>query len=829
MKIQSIELKGYRRLLLKNIRSITLTMTEVVQIILGTNGSGKSSLMWELTPLPPNPQAYSKQGSKRIVVSQGADTYELFTSFSPVMCTFIKNGIEDLNPGQTMAVQKDMVRKIFGVTPATHSLVIGEDSFTSMGPGARREWFTTLCDVDYRYAISVYNKVKEAARDSSGALKIAKKRLLAETSESIDKEEYQTIRSRLEALTKESQALYQKKNNNALTTREATDKAQSISEEIISLGKQFFSIKRILDQDTMWSPAEIMDQMEYTRTEAAELEGKYCLLSEQYEMLSGKVANSAYLDDGEVNALKSQAVALNEKKSVLTQAIKLPLDGLTASSASIALAECYESLLAIFTSLPNNMANVFTKEAVQKLSDEQALLCVQLNSGKDKINKLEHELHHYAQMHKSATTECPECKHEWKVGYNVSGHEAVKQSVQKGRVWIEGIKAKLSSVEESLSEQRVYWSLLDSYRDHTRFNSALAPLWNYLSSEGLPNNGPAQAMTYLDMLRLDMPKHLEIESLSEQIKAITERIDRADASVQRDAKQNSLALEALEQQIGFITSSQRLLKATLAEQQQYHRRVTQVGDILERSRALSVSLDKAVLGAAKSLSNELIDFALVETHQEIAELSTRVNRASVQLGVVEDLKRQVIELELDEAALKMLHQSLSPTDGLIAEGLLGFIKRFVSKMNAVIRKIWTYRLEVQDCSVEGDSADLNYKFPLLVNDPDNVAVDVSKGSSGMREVVNLAFKITAMSHLGMGDHPLILDEFGITFDEAHRESATETIKALMDQMSFSQLYVVSHYHSNYGAFANAEVCVMDKTNITLSSTLKYNEHVCIEA
>ena len=109
MKIQSIELKGYRRLLLKNIRSITLTMTEVVQIILGTNGSGKSSLMWELTPLPPNPQAYSKQGSKRIVVSQGADTYELFTSFSPVMCTFIKNGIEDLNPGQTMAVQKDMV------------------------------------------------------------------------------------------------------------------------------------------------------------------------------------------------------------------------------------------------------------------------------------------------------------------------------------------------------------------------------------------------------------------------------------------------------------------------------------------------------------------------------------------------------------------------------------------------------------------------------------------------------------------------------------------------------------------------------------------------
>jgi ABC-type hemin transport system ATPase subunit len=120
-------------------------------------------------------------------------------------------------------------------------------------------------------------------------------------------------------------------------------------------------------------------------------------------------------------------------------------------------------------------------------------------------------------------------------------------------------------------------------------------------------------------------------------------------------------------------------------------------------------------------------------------------------------------------------------------------------------------------------AELDYKFPLLVGTRDNIVADVSRGSSGMQEIVDLAFKVVALNRLRLDHGPLTLDEFGKTLDLEHRHAAVMAIKTLMDTKPFTQLFMISHYESHYGAFTNAEVCVLDARNIAVPKV--YNTHV----
>ncbi len=103
--------------------------------------------------------------------------------------------------------------------------------------------------------------------------------------------------------------------------------------------------------------------------------------------------------------------------------------------------------------------------------------------------------------------------------------------------------------------------------------------------------------------------------------------------------------------------------------------------------------------------------------------------------------------------------------------------------------------------------------------------DVAHGSTGHREIVDLAFKVTAMEHMGLAESPLMLDEFGSSLDEVHRVQSMQVIKNLMEQKPFTQLFMVSHYEASYGSLTQAEICVLCAANITIPPSMTYNKHV----
>jgi DNA repair exonuclease SbcCD ATPase subunit len=200
--------------------------------------------------------------------------------------------------------------------------------------------------------------------------------------------------------------------------------------------------------------------------------------------------------------------------------------------------------------------------------------------------------------------------------------------------------------------------------------------------------------------------------------------------------------------------------------------------------------------------------------------------ASNQKSVIKNIEDQITELETDKEALTHLINSLSPTDGLIAQGLLGFIRSYVDEMNEFIEKVWAYSMTIQACDVQdSESLDLDYKFPINIDDPDDPVPDVSKCSKGMKEIINLAFKITAMKNLDLLDTPLYLDEFGSAMDTGHKNEIISLIKSFNEQKTFSQMFIVSHDVTQYSSISNAQVCVVCETNIITPES--FNEHVKI--
>ena len=88
MFIDELILNGYDRLNTNNFKKIHFTFKKKIQIIIGTNGSGKSSILEELSPLPAESKYYSKDGYKLIKITHFGKRYILKPSFNPVFHSF---------------------------------------------------------------------------------------------------------------------------------------------------------------------------------------------------------------------------------------------------------------------------------------------------------------------------------------------------------------------------------------------------------------------------------------------------------------------------------------------------------------------------------------------------------------------------------------------------------------------------------------------------------------------------------------------------------------------------------------------------------------------
>lgn len=830
MFIELYESKGYKRFMLASTPRFRMEMSDVVQIILGTNGSGKTSLVRDMSVLPGIKDHYIKGGYKKVIVTHNGDRYRLESHFDGAQeHYFIKNETEDLNPGRTLTVQRELVKKVFGVTQDIHDLLVGDETFTAMSPARRREWLTRLCDTDYNYSIGVFKKVMEKHRDTVGALKLLKSRLAEETSKRLSDETIADIRRRLVELTQESQKLYALKN---LDSRDKDEISPIINDQIAlikSLDARFRKLRSEFSHDNFLHPEELQDDLNDCIASLKSNEIRYQQHSERYMAATDELSKVKSASNHSIPELVQEIDALRNKKAKLLEQGCRYVQYTNPVQTYQALEEHYNTFLSIFTDLeadPNKEINRENYEAIQELVENTAR---SINQTTALIEKLHHKREHYENLKATGSVTCPSCTFSWIRDYDADAHSRVLGEIEKLQSGLDEAKLFLAEKQATLARWGAYVRKLDPYNQLARHNLALREICQYLAEKDMVKSNPKAIVLFIEGERIALQSMQEIPEID---KTITEKLNALQlAQNTQNFNEEGLkrTLEREESAINALIEERSMLAQRKESIERYIAQMNTFADIEQRLRTAADKLEKLLMEHFDATRNVLIDELLVETHGSIAQLRNHLNEIDNREAVLNELSSQIATLEKQEKAYKEVANALSPVDGLIAEGMLGFIRHYVDAMNALIERVWSYPLRVKDCSLEEDTAELNYKFPMEVGNSLDLVPDVSKGSSGMKDIVNMAFKVVAMHKAGLQGYPLVLDEFGKAFDEEHREAAMRAIKHIIDSLGFSQIFMISHYESCWGAFDNAQICVLDKRNITLPAGLRYNTHVQMTA
>ena len=822
VRINYIELVDFTRMSLNNIKRFKLTPSERIQLVLGTNGSGKSSLMGELSPLPAISSNYGKEGSKTISITHRNNNYLLVSSFHPTQKhSFLKNG-EELNTGGTITVQKDLVKSEFGYRQDIHDLLTGSEKFSMMSPSKRRQWLTELCETNYDYAIAVYNRIAERSRDTSGALKLAKKRLVVETSKIISAEEVQKIQDDISALLREIDILYNARTEEGREVSEIQNEQQRLETEIIAISNRLFSVKGAFANRQIFTAEQIQSDIENIKHELTRLETQVDIHSKNHADLKEK--HEIYQKTGAVGLddLRQKYDELVKKKEELQEYKRLGLTFENPTIAKAALESIYDVLHRVLHELPSNEGRHFSSEKLQEAKDKEFQLKERLKQAQAILEQYRHQKTHLEQLRDGEPVECPKCDHRWAPGFSAELYQKITDGIQKGAEFVENTQAELGVLQTIIEENNHYGDLFREYTRCMRATAVLQPMWSILVDK--IQTSPLYCLKIIDQLKADLEIDLQCVALDEEVARNNHLIELAIKANNLDIDKICEQMELLEQQLGDLAMRMRQCREQLAQKQNDLQRVNEITKlgirIDEYRKQLSSGTDELI----KATRNAVINQCLRELQIELAQKQNALNEINVQKGIVNDIDASITRLMMEEEALKILVASLSPHDGLIAEGLLGFIRNFVRKMNTLIRKIWTYKLEVRDCSIDSEhGAELDYKFPMVVGEHNNVVPDISKGSAGMREIIDLSFKIIAMQYLDLQSFPLFADEFGHAMDAEHKSATVHLIKYLMEHFAFSQLWMISHDFVQFTALSNTDVCVLCENNIVVPS--KYNEHV----
>jgi energy-coupling factor transporter ATP-binding protein EcfA2 len=831
---------------LNNIESFTITPSKLIQLILGSNGSGKSSLLNELTPLPPDQNNYYKDGSKTIILINHGNNYILKSTFAPsVKHSFIKND-EELNPGGTVTVFKELVKQEFNITPEIHDLLVGNELFHSMSPARRREWFTMLSDTNYDYAINVYNKLKERSRDITGALKLAKKHIVTESAKIISEEEEMKLKHDVDLTHSELNLLIEQSAPLDKPISEYKDYQQTKLEELTNLSNKLLRIRLaspygldtygynsygLVERDEWGSIVHqgfnsvedidsAIDKIKHSIT------GKEALINNaifEHTKISDTIKILVKTGEEGIKTLHMRRHALISRIDDILALRKLKIDIIEPNNSLSALESIYEILQSIALSIPNNEDKRFSQAKLNELTELLSETKNKLNDKVVMINRLESQKVHLETHKNNGDIVCPMCKHTWIPGYseehlNILINDIIKTNNEKDE-----LLKQINNLEDEITKIKEYGNLYKDYIRCIKNWPILQPFWDYINNENYIIRAPRKIVTILDIFKNDIIYEIDASKLRKELDEVNNLIKSAEEIGDANLNELQTRLVTYTENIELMTSELSKLQSNLNSHYQYKKQLIEALDLSDRIDKLVMHLEDTNSTIIEMIRRDTLNHCIRQLQSSLALKETTLNNAMLQKGIVTDLQKQIDKYTIEEEAAKTLVRQLSPTDGLIAEGLLGFIKIFVSQMNSLIKKLWSYPLIIKDCGIT--NTELDYRFPLIVNNTDNTVSDIRQGSTGMKEIVDLSFKVIAMKYLGLSESTLYLDEFGASLDKTHRSASIDLIKTLMETQNFTQLFMINHYENIYGAFTNMEICVLDDRNITVPA--RYNEHVLI--
>jgi len=834
MLIKFIELYNYQRLKNKGINRISIRFTETVQVILGKNGSGKSSLVRELSPLPPANDEYDKGGYKHIVIEHKGVEYELYsTPGSPSRHSFKvkRDGIDvELNESMTMNAQSILVKEHFGYTKEIHELLLGMVNgvaFTSMTPQKRREWFTMLHPTDMSFVTELHQLLKTVLRDTKGGIKTGNSHLTELYGQRKDGMDIEGQQRQLDQIQSRRDRIAQFVSNEI----SGINYQQHIDDDVVTLrqmGDQYQRSPLSLSQQYT-SRGEILSKLEYSRGELSKLQYAHKTHSNELSELAKNEAFSSgnvEKDKAELEASKLQVAELIEQSRIIHEdaIARLGNDPLWQKMYQMP----YESVRVLLSQLEQlidyllRMVVLDDRTVTITQYDKVRRLQYELTSAIEVLEqddaKYTHKLNHFNNADK---TECPACHHKWIPGVTEHQVEDIRTKHTTLVVELATRRDRLAKCNEYLASNETWYQAAVRYLRYTDSMPECREIFEWLLANDVLYEGNRRFATVLPAIKHGIQARENHLSDTQRLVQIENKLKLfTDDAIEWWKRRHSEHEEALSKTINEMRVVQRDIARLEAD-------LRKADDAVVASEILQTTMAR-IRENTGLLARQAINDAANNEYRELGEQHKAINaglyNARSLEGTISSTESHLTSLNASEKALQLLVKATSPTEGIVAEELSDFIGTFVDEMNTIIEEIWGDTLRILPCNME--NGDLSFKFPLISGEFDGGAKDISDSSTGEAQIINYVFRLVVMSYLGFEQYPLHMDEAGANFDVAHRPALMNYIKRAADSGTYSQIFLISHYIANHGVLTHAETCALTVDGVALPE--HYNEHVEIE-
>lgn len=788
-----------------------------------------SSLLKELSPLPANFQDFEKEGRKEITIEHNKKQYVLQSLFDEEgkRYPFYLDG-RNLNPGNTLTVYRELVKEHFNYTLEVQQLLIGSLRFHEMSAVDRRNWFMKISDVDYTYAYKYFGKLKDKVRDLQGALKHNQARLTEETEKCLSQKDEAALRVKIEGYHRVLNDLLLIRIPRLSNKEEVESKLRQAEEAIVNDLNALESIIAAPNALKSFNLAEILESSFISlQSEISSLKGILVYRCEVVEKHQNAINIAKVNSQTSKEDVERTIASLDKEKMETLDRVRLPLTFEDPLGAERSLSAIFEDLRGIYTQLTMLPKTQYMREHFQELVGKRPTLTHQLEVLKRTEIALFQEIKHLKEHLAKGEINCPKCAHVWVPNFDQARLDKFVIQRSQTLAEIERLEKVSTENEAAILEHETHFKLLDKLNYHVRTFPSLAPLWLHIKHSEKLFSEPDSLNHDLQTLRSDFQEHvkaLQLETRLVELRKTYESILNA----------GEIDLNKIEKEL--VEENEKLLKVQ-GELQVKEAKLREVKELIELQKSIT-NLSTRVRGNLKyrgeayqklfdSERMHLLDELIYRLRSELSHSERALSQIDIQKGLVVDLKKQVAAIEEDLSTLKLAMQVLSPSEGLIAKGMMGFINHFVNQVNQFIAKFWLYPLEIKPLKVTDDDniLDLDYKFPVSVNNDTRMSKDVAETSAGMREVIDLAFVAVSMQYLGLSHSPIFLDEFAKTLDPAHRQMAYQAIDHLIESDNYTQVFLVSHYQDGYTALGECDISVLCDSNIQIPKHLAYNKNV----
>lgn len=784
LTILELNVSGYERLALSDTKEFNIT-PENIHLILGTNGSGKSSLMELLTPLPPNSRDFKEDGFKEIKLKLGNDIYVIYSTNNKHSMRKNNDIILDSVGIQMMT---EYVGEIFKITPNIHKFMLGRVSMCSMSLQNRKEFITNISGIDFDYVNKLYNNLKKKLRDNIGVVKYINNNILS-------MKEYILSDTEVEALQNDRNEI--KRLLVRLHENKRADKT------LINVSKpDMIRIMKRVD--------EVVDSLKEYDMDIDKTKSKYLLhsaiLEEQNRKLITISNTLTKLNDSNSSKVLDRLKELSDRVSTIRKSLTLPIDYLAdvierlerRYDVTVAMSNISDLSLQLSgetkNSISENIKDIDSK--LIELSRKQKEIITDVDNTSIKITTYRSAMNGLS---------CPDCGFHFK-------EDSVSDIIKKLESHIEDLHNPKNKIDNEIKE---YELILNDLKEKLKLRDRLEDLLDYI----IPSNSKpyieddifipifecwddySKTYTYSIRLTNDIKYYRELVELEAEYNELSKKdITNKEEEIINLTKE----YDNLSQSISDMSTSISSMKKILDNHTQMS------NDLISINKYLS-DVNKNRRFKIQSLFNKASNDIIFELNNKLSRIESVLDKYNYMSKSTDENLKELDKVNKDIELLEIVIKELSPSTGLIAESIKSFLLGYIKDVNKIISSVWSYDMEVLPYDVKELEKGISYRFPVRVNDQKPVS-DINDTSESMREIINLAFRIVSLKYMGLLKYPLMIDEFGRSMDEVHLIKSYDLLESICLENDI-QMFIIAHIKSAYNRFKNSGMSIVSNLNL----------------